>query len=199
MGLRQLEKGRYGQIRTSNSSRINLTVAPYDPTDGEKGGITKAQSEFADIANSAMARMSIRAMANVRELAENTILFSMYSSFWQKNSAMGAENVSFFLAELVHEFLTKGFSERFMSFLEPTYIDKDADSWLKGSDFSDSARKIPFVFGFQQLFQRILFKKSWSHQVMSNLLGGYSSLTLTNIVDRMAMADTKKSPQYKYP
>jgi hypothetical protein len=191
------DKVRYGQVVSVADKTI--TVLASDPAEGEKGGITQAQASFKDIGYSTMARMSMRAMANVRELAENVVVFSMYSSFWKKNSAAGAENMSFLLAELVHEFLTKGFSERFMSFLEPTYLDTEADSWIKGSDFSDSARKLPFVFGFQQIFQKMLFRKPWSHQAMSNLLGGYSALTLTNIADRMAVADKEKSPQYKYP
>ena len=184
---------RYGQVTAT--AKDTITVKPADATDKEKDGITKSVSEFTDIARSAYARMSARATTNVWELAENTILFTLYSSFWMRNKAMGAENISFFLADAFHEFITKGYSEQFMSFLEPTYLVKDADSWFLMSDLSDAARKIPFVFGFQQLIQKFMFKKHMGHQAMSNLLGGFSVLSVSNFGDRMAFSDKKKTPQ----
>ena len=192
---------RYGQISAVTSS--NITIEPYDPNDTEianKGKTTsKAPSVFAELAKSAWARMKMRALPNTREVAENVVASSLYHVFLRKNTLFGAENVSFLLADLTHEFLTKGLAESMMDIFGPSALEKDGSDFFQMADITDSLRKLPFVLAFQQVYQNIFFKKHMSHQVMSNLFGDAGILYVSNVADRMWYADTTASPNYTYP
>ena len=65
------------------------------------------------------------------------------------------------------------------------------------TDFTDPLRKLPFVFALQQLTQKLFFKKPLSYGAFHNLIGGYASMGVTNVADRMFRAE--KDKKYAYP
>ena len=182
----------YGQV-TAVAKNKDVTIKKADEETAESPA---QQSNFHKLAKSAWARMKIRAKPNFRELAENVAFASAYHPLIMKNSIMGAENISFLLADATHEFLLKGFAEQIMDMLKPTSLTKDGDAFFQMADISDSLRKVPFVVGLQQVFQRILYKKGWGHQIVSNLLGGTGVLYASNVADRMFYSEDGK---YTYP
>jgi hypothetical protein len=48
-----------------------------------------------------------------------------------------------------------------------------------------------------QLTQKFLYKKPLSHGAFHNILGGYASMGVTNVADRMFSAE--KGKKYAYP
>jgi hypothetical protein len=143
--------------------------------------------------------MKMRAKPNAIELAENVVGSSIYHALVQKNGLFGAENICFLLADATHEFLTKGLAESMMDMFGPSALEKDGSDFFQMTDISDAARKLPFIVGFQQVYQKLFFKKHLSHQVMSNTLGGFGVLYASNLADRMWYSDTSKTPNYTYP
>ena len=189
---------RYGKVISVSGS--NITVEPFEPKDTESGGLlTQAITSFSDLAKSAWARMKFRAKPNAIEVAENVVGSSIYHVFLRKNSLFGAENMSFLMADLTHEFLTKGLAESMMDMFGPSTLEKDGSDFFMMADVTDSLRKLPFLLGFQQLYQNLFFKKHMNHQVMSNLFGDAGILYVSNVADRMWYADTSKTPNYVYP
>ena len=100
-------------------------------------------------------------------------------------------------AEIVHEYLLKGYASSWLDMLAQPVIETEADSFMQSSDFTDPLRKLPFVFVLQQLAQKLLYKKPFSFGAMHNLLGGYTALTVSNVGDRMFFAE--KDKPYRYP
>jgi len=76
-------------------------------------------------------------------------------------------------------------------------LKKDVTDIFQMSDLSDAARKIPFIVALQQLFQNMIYKKSWGHQFVSNLAGGFGALYISNAADRMYNSSSDKP--YTYP
>jgi hypothetical protein len=144
--------------------------------------------------------MKIRAMPNFREVAENAVASSVYHPLVMKNSIFGAENMSFVLANATHEFLLKGFAESILDMLKPSSLTgEDSSAFFQMADITDGLRKLPFVVALQSVYQKLLFKKPWNHQVMSNIFGGFGILYVSNVGDRMWYADEGKTPAYTYP
>ena len=166
------------------------TVAKANLKDGGSTSIKK----------SSWARMRMKAGPNFREAAENVVAFGAYQALVRNHALMGPEAVSFAISELLYELGIKGFvSDAMPSFLGPTDLKKDADSFFNMSDFTEPARRIVPIWALTQIVQKYMFKKHWGHEAISNLIGGYGSCAVSNIVDRMMYADTSKSPQYHYP
>ena len=184
------EQKAYGVVQSVNTNKSEATIVGAD-------GKQVSGVAFKEIEKSAGARMSIKAMGNGVEILENTALMALYNGVIAGRSVMGAENVSFLSAELVHEFGLKGMLANWFDMLSEPIIDKDATAIFKGTDFTDPLRKLPFVFAIQQLTQKFLYKKPLNHSAMHNLLGGYSAMTITNAADRMFRAD--KDKKYAYP
>ena len=85
-----------------------------------------------------------------------------------------------------------------MDMLKATELSgEDATSIFSMSDMTDALRKIPFVVALQSVYQKLLFKKQWNHQVMSNIFGGFGILYVSNVGDRMYYGDADKG--YTYP
>ena len=145
---------------------------------------------------STFARITIKAMPNIKELAENVAFMSAYNGAIAGRRIMGPENVSFLVAELIHEFLLKGTLASYFDFLAETHLNEDANSFFQMSDFTDPLRKLPFVFALTQLAQKFLYKKPLSHGAFHNILGGYSSMGMSNVADRMFTAE--KGKKYAY-
>ena len=187
---------KYGKIVATSGSNVHMK---YDE-EGKKDDPTVNVSNFPKLAKSVYARMKMRAKPNFREVAENIVVASVYHPFVMRNTLFGAENMSFALADFVHEFVIKGFAEQAMDALAPTSLKGDEGSAIiQTADFSDALRKLPFVVGLQHIFQRIMFKKPWNHQVMSNILGGFGILAVPNMGDRMWYNDESVDPTYTYP
>ena len=125
-------------------------------------------------------------------------MFSAYNPLVAGRSVTGPENVSFAIAEVVHEFLLKAVTSNFADMLLPPTLTSSEvkEAWLQSADFTEPLRKIPFVFGLQQLVQKFLFKKPLNHGIMHNLLGGYASMVVSNAADRMYYSGETK---YQYP
>ena len=190
---------KYGRFVKFDANKL-----VYRDSDDPKKDVTIAAGKFVptSVKKSLWAKMQMQAKPNAREALENSALFMAYSSIFMKNDFLGAENVSFLVAEGIHEFLLKGMLAGLADMLGPTELKKDAGEFFKSEDFTEPARRIGFVLALQQISQRMLFKKSWGHQVVSNLLGGYSCMALTNVVDRMwNVDDDAKTPDvpYAYP
>ena len=158
------------------------------------------EKDASSIKKSSWARMRMKAGPNFREAAENVVAFGAYQALVRNHALMGPEAVSFAISELVYELGLKGFvSDAMPSFLGPTELTKDADSFFSMSDFTEPARRIVPIWALTQIIQKYMFRKHWGHEAISNLIGGYGACAVSNIVDRMMYADTSKTPQYHYP
>ncbi len=190
---------RYGQI--TEVSATNYKVRPYTPNDDEiaKDGIKDEKiTAYVDIAKSNWAKMKIQAKPNMIEVAENFAVALGYHSLFKKNKMFGPESVSFLLGDMVHEFLTKSMSVKFADMFKPYELKKDSGDIFQSADLWDSAQKLPFVTGLQQIFQHFVFRKPLNHQIMSNVLGNAGIFYLSNIGDRMWYGDDDKTPAYRY-
>ena len=184
-------ENQYGKIKGIDVTSATATIV--DSSAKEHKGIA-----LGTIKLSRMARISIKAGPNLREVVENVVLMSAYNPLVGGRAIMGAENMSFLVAEIIHEFLTKGLAASFMDMLDSTTLSSadDKEAYFQTADFTDAARKIPFVFALTQLTQKFLFKKPLGHGMLHNLLGGYSAMVVSNFGDRMYYSD---EPKYDYP
>ena len=178
----------YGRVKSVSGDKYVIT----DSSGKEHSAIPQS-----DVEVSAMARMRMNAAPNTAELAENVAAMSLYNKFIAGRNFMGAENVSFLVAEIVHEYFLKGYVSGWFDMLKAPSLEKDQDSFIQSDDFTDPLRKLPFLFVLQQLTQKLFYKKNFSHGAMHNLLGGYSALAVSNVADRMITAD--KTKKYRYP
>lgn len=187
-------KTKYGRVISTSDDGANVVIKRYDggsDLSGAVSGIEKLQS-------SNLARMAMRLQPNFWELVENTAFSSALHPI-MGNHVFGAENLSFVLADFVHEFLLKGFVEQMIDALGPSTLSgADSNAWFAGADFTDMLRKYPFIVGLQQTFQRFLFRKKWGHQIVSNLCSDAGVLLVSNYADRMFRADPK-GVGYTYP
>ena len=190
------KKTVYGQFISKTSTKMKYH--PSDDSESEEQATIGAIDKLvAGVKRSSWAKMRMQAGPNFREAAENIVLFSTYQALIRKKQVMGAESVSFAIAEGVYELLLKDFISAAMpSLLGATKLDKDADAFFAMSDFSEPARRIIPLWVLQQLIQRFMYKKGWAHDAISNLIGGYGALALSNIGDRFFMQDDGK---YSYP
>ena len=174
-------KVKYGRVQTIDGD--NITIRQYE--DG-KDSTPADKSTFSKLQKSNWARMKIRMKPNSWEVAENVGVAAVYHPLIARNKLMDAEFYSFVLADLIHEFVTKGFTEGIADMLLPaTVTGDDATALFSATDFSDALRKAPFVVGIQQILQKALFRKSWGHQLMSNAFGDFAILAISNVGDRM--------------
>ena len=190
---------RYGEIKLV--SKTNYKVKPYDPTADEiktDGFKDAAHSDYVEIAKSNWARMKITSKPNMIEVAENFVVAAGYHALVKKNKLFGAESVSFLLSELTHEFLTKSMAIKFADMFKPYELKKDSGDIFQSADLWDSAQKLPFVTGFQQIIQHFVFRKPLNHQIMSNVLGNAGIFYASNVIDRMIYGDDSKTPAYRY-
>jgi len=177
---------------------IVTAVGETDFTVTTQGKTKKgALEDFKDIESSAWAKMKIRAVPNIVEVLENMVFATGYHLF-RGHRFMGSENMSFLIADLIHEYLTKQLSEGMMDIFIPSIVDEDADAFFLATDATDALKKGPVVALVQQCVQRFIYGKSWSHNIMSNLLGNTGVMYLSNIADRMIYQDEKKVPKYRY-
>ena len=190
---------RYGEITVVTKS--NYSVKPYSPTDAETkadGIKDAAHAEYKDIAKSNWARMKITSKHNMIEVAENFVVAGTYHALFKKNKLFGAESMSFLLADVCHEFLTKSMAIKFADMFKPYELKKDSGDIFQSADLWDSAQKLPFVTGFQQIIQHFVFRKPLNHQIMSNVLGNAGIFYASNVIDRMIYGDDSKTPAYRY-
>ena len=185
---------KYGRIVTATPDSI--VIKKYE--DGENTASATLESYVAKkLQKSSFSRMKHRLKPNMWEVLENVVVAAAYHPIIARNKLMGPEFYSFCLADITHEFLFKGFAESMADALTPTTLSGDeATSFFSTGDFSDAMRKTPFVVALQQIYQKALFSKSWGHQIVSNLLGDFSILAVSNVGDRMWSAD---SDGYTYP
>ena len=185
-------KVQYGRVKDASSGAI--VIKRYDD-DSDTSPASVAS--YVDLGKSNWGRMKMRMKPNAWEVAENVAVAAIYHPLVARNKIMDAEFYAFCLADLTHEFVTKGFTEQMADMLLPaTVTGDDATGFFSTSDFSDALRKAPFVVALQQIYQRALFRKSWGHQLMSNSFGNFSILAVSNVVDRMWSA---KDSGYTYP
>jgi hypothetical protein len=190
---------RYGVITAVSSS--NYKVKPYEPNDKEtkaKGIKEAAKAEYKEIAKSNWAKMKMTAKPNMIEVAENFLVAGGYHALIKKNKLFGAEAMSFLMADVVHEFLTKSMAIKFADMFKPYELKKDSGDIFQSADLWDSAQKLPFVTGFQQIFQHFVFRKPLNHQIMSNVMGNAGIFYVSNVGDRMWYGDDAKTPAYRY-
>ena len=181
---------KYGKVRTVDAGGGTVVVV-------DTAG--KDQSVSIDTVKlSRMARIVVKAAPNFREVVENVAFMSAYNPLIAGKGILSNENVSFLIAEIIHEFVLKGIFASFIDMLGDTTLTsaEDKEAWFQTADFTDAARKIPFVFGLTQLTQKFLFKKPLNHAIMHNLLGGFSSMVVSNVADRMYYSEEDK---YSYP
>ena len=192
------DKVRYGAVTAASQSSI--TVKPYKKkTDGsEDSGITGAASALSDLQKSSWARMKFKAKPNMIEVAENAVVASGFHALIMKNKLFGAENMSFLIADTLHEFLTKNMAASMADMFKPYQLTEESGAIFQTADIWDSAQKLPFVTILQQGIQKFVFRKQLNHQLMSNLLGNAGIFYLSNIGDRMWYGDDAKTPAYEY-
>ena len=183
----------YGRIKDASSGGIIITQYKDN-----KPTAAAAQDTYVDLQVSNWARSKMRMKPNSWELLENTVVAAAYHPLIARNKLFDAEFFSFVLADLTHEFLTKGFTEGMAEMLAPTSLSgDDAVAFFATADFSDALRKAPFVIALQQLFQKAIFRKAWGHQILSNSFGDFGILAVSNVLDRMGSGDQEKG--YTYP
>jgi hypothetical protein len=191
------EEVRYGLITAAKSGA--LSVKPYNPKKTEADGTkTASASEYKNLQTSSWARMKFSAKPNMIEVAENSAFASAYHTIIAKNRLFGPENLSFMLADSLHEFLTKGLAIKMADMFKPYELSKDSNDLFQTADIWDSAQKLPFVTGFQAVIQKFVFKRPLNHQLMSNIFGNAGIFYLSNVADRMFYADDNKTPSYRY-
>ena len=190
------KKSVYGQFISKTGSKIKYHPSE-DATQEAEALVAAIDKGMAGVKKSSWAKMRMQAGPNFREAAENIALFGAYQGLIRKKQVMGAETVSFAIAEGAYELILKDFISQMMpSLLGPTKLDKNADAFFAMSDFSEPARRIIPLWALTQIVQRFMYKKQWGHEAISNLIGGYGALALSNIGDRMFMQDNGK---YSYP
>ena len=180
-------KSYYGRVKSVSGE--DYTVVDID---GKEKSV-----KAADLEVSTMARMRMNAAPNTIEMLENVAAMSLYNKMIAGRNFTGPEQVSFLVAELVHEYILKGYVSGWFDMLKAPSLETDQDSFIQSDDFTDPLRKLPFLFVLQQLTQKIFYKKNFSHGAMHNLLGGYSALTVSNVADRLIRAD--KTKEFRYP
>jgi hypothetical protein len=196
-GTKPDQETRYGKVKKVTSSEYE--VETYSPKDEEADGIRKkAKSEFADMQKSNWAKMKFQGKPNMIEVAENAVVASAYHTLLKKNALFGVENMSFLLADSIHEFLTKGLAVKIADMFEPYELTKDSGDIFQTADIWDSLQKVPFVTGMQQIIQHFGFRRPLNHQIMSNIFGNTGIFYLSNIGDRMWYADDNDTPAYRY-
>ena len=185
---------KYGRITAVDESAKTYDIRDADDT------IVSGVAE-AEVKASYAARVSMRSGSNFREVAENVVAMSIYNPLIAGRSVTGPENISFAIADTVHEFLLKPATSGWAEFLSETVLkEEDAEKGFATSDFTDPFRKLPFVAVLQQLTQKMIFKKQFSHGIMHNLIGGYVSMAVSNFADRMFQGvDEKRDNTYRYP
>ena len=187
-------KTLYGRIKSTDTAAKTVVITGYK--DGAEIA-SAATSSYTNIGKSNWGRMKMRAKPNAWEVAENVVTGAIYFPLVARDKLMDAEFYSFVLADITHEFITKGFSESIADMLLPTTLEgSDATDFFSTSDFSDALRKAPFVLALQQLYQKALFRKSWGHNIASNAIGDFVILAVSNVADRMWSA---KEDGYTYP
>ena len=180
-------KSFYGRVKSVSGE--DYTVVDID---GKEKSV-----KAADLEVSTMARMRMNASPNTIEMLENVTAMALYNKMIAGRNLMGPEQVSFLVAEIVHEYILKGYVSGWFDMLKAPSLKKDQDSFIQSDDFTDPLRKLPFLFVLQQLTQKLLYKKNFSHGVFHNIMGGYSALAVSNVADRLITAD--KTKKYRYP
>jgi len=142
--------------------------------------------------------MMMQAKPNSWEVAENIGVAALYNGLIRKRPMMGSEMMTFALADITHEFLTKQFTNSFADFFKPSELKKDARAWLQLDDLTDGVAKTPMVTVLQAIMGKVIYKKHFSHDLVHNLLANAAIFTVSNFGDRLWSADEKKTPQYKY-
>ena len=185
--FKENKEEKYGRVTKVEGGNMTITGADEKPH-------TIAE---ADVSGSTMARLSMNAGPNSLEIVENSVAMAIYNKFIAGRTFMGPENVSFLVAEILHEYLLKGYVATWADMLVAPSIKTDASGFMQSDDFTDPLRKLPFVFALQQIFQNLFYKKPLSFGAMHNLLGGYSALAVSNVADRMFT--NEKGKEYRYP
>ena len=181
---------KYGRVTALDNDKNTATLIDAD-------GKTQTEA-YGKIQQSVAARLRMKAQPNAIEMAENVVFMTLYNKAVAGRSVTSAENVSFLIAEILHEFLLKGTLSNWFDFMKEPVLEKDADSFFQTSDFvQDPARRLPVIFVLQQLIQKLMYKKQFSHGAMHNLLGGWAALSVSNVADRMFNAE--KGKKYRYP
>ncbi len=187
MLFKEGKEEKYGRVTKMEGGTATITAV-----DGTSHSIAEA-----NVSASTMANLRMNAQPNTIEIVENTVAMSLYNKFVAGRTFMGPENVSFLVAEILHEYLLKGYVSSWADMLAAPTIKKDADSFMQSDDFTDPLRKLPFVFVIQQILQKMIYKKPFSFGAMHNLLGGYSALAVSNVGDRLFFSE--KDKEYRYP
>ena len=180
--------GDYGVIKSVDGSAKTAVVK-------DKHGAEQTDIAFADITQSAMARMTLKAGPNVIELLENIAGVTLYNVLMKRGYA-GPENLSFALSDALYEFLLKPFVADWIDMSRSPVLEENQDAFIQTSDFTEPIRKLPQLVVLQQILQKVIWKKNFGHGIMHNIAGGYAGLTVTNIADRMFSADTGKPFRY---
>ena len=184
----------YGRIKSADEASGTVVITKYkDGKDLASASVT----DYSKLGHSNWARMKMRAKPNGWEVLENAVVGGIYYPLVAGDKLMDSEYYSFLLADITHEFITKQFAESIADMLLPTTLEgSDATDFFSTSDFSDALRKAPFVIALQQMYQKMVFRKSWGHKFISNSIGDFVILAVSNLADRMWSAS---EDGYTYP
>jgi hypothetical protein len=133
---------------------------------------------------------------DTKELLENSAVAVAYNTLWRKRPLMGSDNVGFVLSNAAHEYLLKYYGTSIGEFFMPKKLIKDQDAYFQVTDLTDALRKAPFLAVYQALLNKFIYKKSFSSNLMHDLIADTAILSAANLGDRM-MYGSKDSP-YKY-
>jgi hypothetical protein len=133
---------------------------------------------------------------DTKELLENSAVAVAYNSFWRKKPLMGSDNVGFVLSNAAHEYLLKYYGTAIGEFFLPKTLVKDQTAYFQMADITDALRKAPFLAAYQGLINKFIYRKSFSGNLMHDLIADTVILSSANLADRMFYGD-EKAP-YKY-
>ena len=128
---------------------------------------------------------------DTKELLENSAVAVAYNSFWRKKPLMGSDKGLFYRTPHMNTYGT-AIGEFFL----PKTLVKDQTAYFQMADITDALRKAPFLAAYQGLINKFIYRKSFSGNLMHDLIADTVILSSANLGDRMFYGDEKV--QYKY-
>ena len=185
-------KSLKGMVLSKTTTHAN--VVPVGEEDSAAVSVA-----LADLTLSRYAGMRGNIMNNLIEVAENVVIHNGWQTFMYKHKFFGPEGMSFLLADSIHELMLKDVVAPFSQMLQSPYIPAtDEKKFFNKTDFvNDPLRKLPFTLLYTQIIQKMMYRKTWGHGFMRNLISQYIALAGTNIIDRNVRRS--KDEAYRYP
>ena len=158
--------------------------------------VTKTLTDL-EVSYSTAMKMGLK--NNAIEVAENVVANSLILRGFG-HAFSGHDSISFAIADAAWEFFLKDLAAPMADMLVAQQInvsDENADSLFKMTDLKDMARKLPFTWLLTQTVKKLMYKKKFFDNAVTNLGSQAGALYATNVIDRKFRFDKVKG--YRYP